>query len=99
MEIRMKRFVAINAILFLMVGTASYAGIDDQAENVSLIQLIATPERFSGKHVNVTGFLHLGYEDASLYWKKGDSLICPIFSRSCRMRGDAKTSALRAPGN
>jgi hypothetical protein len=32
--------------------------------------------------------------------ENGDSLICPIFLlRSCRMPGDAKTSALRVTRN
>ena len=68
----MKLLLAVNMLFLCTIGTSSYVRTDDQAEDVSLIQLIATPERFNGKHVNVTGFLHLGYEAASLYLSKED---------------------------
>ena len=68
----MKPSIALNIAVLLFVGVFSLGAVDDQAEDVSLIQLIATPERFNGKHVNVTGFLRLGYETASLYLSKQD---------------------------
>lgn len=41
--------------------------------NVSLVQLLATPERYNGKQVLVTGYLHLQFEDTALYFSKEDA--------------------------
>jgi hypothetical protein len=40
--------------------------------NVSMIQLIATPERFDGKLISVVGFLGVDPEDARLYVSEED---------------------------
>jgi hypothetical protein len=40
--------------------------------SVSLVQLIATPERFDGKMVAVTGFLTIGHEATFLYLSEAD---------------------------
>lgn len=40
---------------------------------VSIIQLIATPERYDGKTVRVEGFLHYKFEDSELYLSKDDA--------------------------
>jgi hypothetical protein len=44
--------------------------------NVSIISLIANPEKFNGKTVQVVGYLNLEYEGDAIYlhkedWKKG----------------------------
>ena len=46
---------------------------DSDQSYVSLVQLITTPERFSGKRVVVTGFLELGHEQNLLYLHEQDS--------------------------
>jgi hypothetical protein len=43
-----------------------------QPINVSMIQLIATPERFDGKMVSVVGYLGIESEDARLYVSEED---------------------------
>lgn len=40
--------------------------------SVSLINLIATPERYHKRKIHVEGFLHLGFEDNGLYLNKED---------------------------
>jgi hypothetical protein len=40
--------------------------------DASIIQLIATPERFDGKPVRVRGFLHLEFEGNALYLHETD---------------------------
>jgi hypothetical protein len=42
--------------------------------NVSLIELIANPDKFDGKPVLVTGFLRLEFEGDVLYLSEGDYL-------------------------
>ena len=42
------------------------------ATPVSMIQLIATPERFDNKQVSVIGFLNLEFEGDALWPSKGD---------------------------
>ena len=44
----------------------------EMAEDVSMVQLIATPEKFDGKFVRVNGFLSLGFEGDSLYLHRED---------------------------
>jgi hypothetical protein len=43
-----------------------------QRIDVSIIQLIATPERFDGKPIRVIGFLHLEFEGNALYLHESD---------------------------
>lgn len=40
--------------------------------DVSIVQLIATPERFDGKMIRVIGFLHLEFEGNALYLHETD---------------------------
>ena len=46
---------------------------DENAEAVSLIQLIATPERFEGHMVRVIGVAQFGSEESALYLHREDS--------------------------
>jgi hypothetical protein len=41
-------------------------------ENTSLIRLIATPEKYDGKTIQVVGYLHLEFEGNALYLHKED---------------------------
>jgi hypothetical protein len=41
-------------------------------ESVSILQLIATPDQFDGKQVQVVGFLRLEFEGNALYLHKED---------------------------
>jgi hypothetical protein len=74
-------------ILFLAVYLASYgqATIDsidetemkphqilDIQDNVSLVKLIATPEKYDGKRIQVIGFLHLEFEGNAIYLHQED---------------------------
>jgi hypothetical protein len=49
-------------------------GVADKSQyiSVSLINLIATPERYHNRKVYVEGFLHLGFEDNGLYLNEKD---------------------------
>lgn len=58
------------AILFaLAIGGSVNAG---EPRDVSVIQLIATPELFDGQEVRVIGFLHLEFEGEAVYIHRED---------------------------
>ncbi len=55
--------------------TAGYypkGGADTDAEDVSLIQLIANPQAYDNKRVRITGFLHLEFEGNVIYFHNED---------------------------
>jgi len=71
------------AVLLLMLSpfaaaTAQMAGYnpsksaDQTAENVSMVQLIANPQAWDGKHIRVIGFLRLEFEGDSIYLHQED---------------------------
>ena len=47
-------------------------GPDDTAQDVSLIQLIAQPEKFQGKQVRFIGFLRIEFEGNAIYLHRED---------------------------
>jgi hypothetical protein len=63
------RTAIICTTALLLVG-GSYAAADPP--DVSLVQLIATPERFDGKHVQVVGYCWLEFEGDALYLSRDD---------------------------
>ena len=76
----MKRIAAL-LVLFLVLPAAFRSSanpnspqkpVGSQPTVVSLIQLIATPERFDGKMVSVVGFLGVDPEEARLYVNEED---------------------------
>lgn len=52
--------------------TTGHENTDQQAHLVSLIQLIATPEKFDGQIVEVIGFLNLEFEGNELFVSRED---------------------------
>jgi hypothetical protein len=54
------------------VPSPQQAGDDSQPQDVSIIQLIATPERFDGKQVRVIGYLHQEFEKSGIYLHQVD---------------------------
>jgi len=55
-----------------MGGYYPKGGPDLDAQDVSLIQLIATPQAFDKKRVKITGFLHLEFEGNAIYFHSED---------------------------
>src|ERR1700730_655936 len=51
---------------------ASCSAATQSAESVSMVQLIATPEKFDGKTIQVVGFLRLEFEGNALYLHRED---------------------------
>jgi len=69
------RTASLAFLLLLLGGTFSANGESSQVqipEEISLLQLIATPERYDGKLVAVTGFLCLEFEGNILYLHEED---------------------------
>jgi hypothetical protein len=46
---------------------------DRDPQEVSVVQLIATPERFEGRRVRAVGFCHFAFEEQSLYLHREDA--------------------------
>lgn len=69
----MKRLIiAVAALVSWSVGSAHPLQIHDDRIAVSVMELIATPDRFDGKLVWVTGFLDLNLEGDVLYLHRED---------------------------
>lgn len=65
--------LVIGAAAVLAVSApAIVAGQQQKPVRVSLVQLVATPERYDGKQVSVVGFLVFGFEGDGLYLHKED---------------------------
>src|SRR5690349_3580523 len=45
----------------------------DQLTEVSLLRLLANPEKYDGKKVRISGFLHVQFEDNAIYFHKDDA--------------------------
>ena len=65
-------------LLALLLFFAPMAPCEEEPEHVSLIQLIASPDKYHGRFIRVNGYLHNKFEDSALYLGKtdGDYLIC-----------------------
>lgn len=69
----MGRYLIVAALLLTAFLTSSRGSrAAEMAEDVSMVQLIATPEKFDGKFVRVFGFLWLEFEADSLYLHRED---------------------------
>ncbi len=75
--LREKRLVNSRFILFVTIILSSLSFLlsqdsDSQCENVSIINLIATPEKYNEKMVCFSGFLHLEFESYGIYLTQND---------------------------
>jgi hypothetical protein len=57
-------------LFLLFLFTASLAYADQEFADASFIQLLATPEKFTGKRVRVSGYLRVTFEGNALYLYK-----------------------------
>ncbi|HXN73877.1 MAG TPA: hypothetical protein VN861_15130 [Candidatus Acidoferrales bacterium] len=64
-----RRFVLLAAFVPISLGWGSSA---EPPVDVSIINLIATPEKFDGKLVSVIGFIHIGREQDLLFLGEAD---------------------------
>ena len=68
--------VALTLLLAVTSGLGSGASSSSAAEDplgLSLVQLIANPDRYEGKRVRVKGYCHLEFEEQSLYLHREDA--------------------------
>ena len=69
----MKRiFVLIFFLVMAMSASIQRPVYGDKTGPVSLIQLIATPEKYDGQLIEVIGFMHLAFENDELFVNKSD---------------------------
>ena len=69
------RLLAVLAPIALLAGlgaTRAAGAQESEPVTVSLVQLIATPERYDGKRVLVDGFVWLEFEGDAVYLHKDD---------------------------
>ena len=59
-----------STLVFLCGFLISSASIAGQFEHVSMIKVIANPEDFQGKEIQLSGYLKLGHEHNVLYFDK-----------------------------
>jgi len=63
----------VTILLFLCASATGIASPQIKGvEQVSILQLIVTPERYDGKRVQVEGFLYLEFEGNALYLSEND---------------------------
>ena len=63
----------VSAIaLFALCGLWHWAHAQDVPQRTSIVQLIATPEKYEGKMVAITGYVHLEFEGNGIYLHKDD---------------------------
>ena len=68
----MRRYMIVAALSVAAFSFTTRGRAVEMAENVSMVQLIATPEKFDGKFVRVIGFLNLEFEGDALYLHRED---------------------------
>ena len=69
----MLRLGFVTLLSFFCVSGTGLASPQIQGvEQVSILQLIVTPERYDSKRVQVEGFLHLEFEGNALYVSEND---------------------------
>lgn len=86
------RFLAIAFLLYIGLGGWASA---EQIKDVSIIQLIADPQRFDGQAIRVIGFLRLEFEGNAVYLHRED------FEKSILQNGiwiELTESQLRSSG-
>jgi hypothetical protein len=69
----MLKLIGITLLTPCLLAAAVLAQESSQPVKVSLVQLIATPEKFDGKLVSVQGFLDMDREGDLLYLHQSDS--------------------------
>lgn len=69
----MRRYlVPVMALLLTSSLVAWKSAGNEEPTDVSMISLIATPERYEGKLVRVRGYMHLEFEGDGLYLHRDD---------------------------
>ena len=85
-------WLVISLIIAFYIEPVSYA-MESTPIDVSLIQLIANPDKYHGKFVRVSGYLHNKMEDSGLYLCKEDADYL-VGKNSLWVRYDAKVSLM-----
>jgi hypothetical protein len=64
----------LEAFLWIHFLSNSFPSYAEQLEsfNVSIVSLISNPEKYDGKRIAVTGFLHIEFEDTAIYLNQDD---------------------------
>jgi hypothetical protein len=73
----MKKPYLLSIMLVLLLAAMAPTRPAERPQAVSLVQLLASPEKYHGQLVRIEGFLHNKFENSALYLSKqdGDFLI------------------------
>lgn len=69
----MSRLSLYLLLAFLLIGSSNDAG-SQVPQNLSMIELIANPDKFDGRLISVTGYLRVQFEGDALYLHQEDYL-------------------------
>jgi hypothetical protein len=67
-----KALICLSALLVSSLSVMSRAVGQSPAESVSLIRLVANPDQYEGKLVQVTGFVRFEFEGTAIYLHRED---------------------------
>ena len=71
----MKRFLLLIGLLFPILARSQPPPPDVEAIDLSLIQLLANPEKYEGRRVRLVGVAHFEFEEAVLYLHREDEAV------------------------
>lgn len=63
---------SLFCLVILLLAVSSFYAQQSRFD-VSIISLIANPEKYDGKKVRISGFLHVQFEDSAIYLHKDDA--------------------------
>ena len=62
-----------NALVVVGQTKGNYPPSQLYTPPISIVRLLANPEKFDGSRVTISGYLHLQFEDAALYLSRSDA--------------------------
>jgi hypothetical protein len=83
--------MALSTVILIMASSIAPAQKTGMAQAVSIVQLIATPEKYNGQGVLVGGFLRLEFEGNAIYLHE-DDYRHRIYANALWVNLDAKTA-------
>lgn len=63
----------LMVVLATMISSTVISKAEEQPQTVSLVQILASSEKYDGKFLRVEGFLHNKFEDSGLYLSQEDA--------------------------
>jgi hypothetical protein len=68
----MKKLILVTLVLVPLVAGSQPPPSGEEADSISMIQLIANPGKYEGRLIQLVGVAHFGQEEAALYLHRED---------------------------